>query len=90
MQRRENRNEIVLATKFTSPYKTSWDDYSIHANYAGNSAKSLKVSVNDSLKKLQTDYIDLLYVHWWYLLTSFAIMTFQGLYGFHRRIGTLT
>ena len=23
------------------------------------------VSVNASLKKLQTDYIDLLYVHWW-------------------------
>jgi aryl-alcohol dehydrogenase-like predicted oxidoreductase len=67
MQKRGNRSEIVLATKFTSAYKTSWEDYPIHANYTGNSSKSLRVSVEDSLKKLQTDYIDLLYVHWWYV-----------------------
>lgn len=28
-------------------------------NYQGNGTKSLHVSVNASLKKLQTDYIDL-------------------------------
>ena len=27
--------------------------------------KSLHNSVNASLKKLRTDYIDILYVHWW-------------------------
>ena len=37
----------------------------IHANYAGNSAKSLKISVDASLKKLRTHYIDILYVHYW-------------------------
>ena len=67
MQKRGNRSEIVLATKFTSPYKASWEDYPIHVNFTGNSSKSLHVSVEDSLKKLQTDYIDLLYVHWWYI-----------------------
>ena len=35
------------------------------AMYNGNSTKSMHVSVGDSLKKLRTDYIDLLYVHWW-------------------------
>jgi aryl-alcohol dehydrogenase-like predicted oxidoreductase len=67
MKKRGNRHEIVLATKFTSGYKSSWEDQPIHVNYTGNSAKSLHVSVEDSLKKLQTDYIDLLYVHWWYV-----------------------
>ncbi|RYP58449.1 hypothetical protein DL769_008940 [Monosporascus sp. CRB-8-3] len=34
-------------------------------NFVGNGSKSLHVSVEASLEKLQTDYIDLLYVHWW-------------------------
>jgi hypothetical protein len=34
-------------------------------NYVGNNAKSLYLSVEASLKKLRTSYIDLLYVHWW-------------------------
>ncbi|GIK07176.1 hypothetical protein Aspvir_002832 [Aspergillus viridinutans] len=36
----------------------------------GNSLKSLHISVTHSLRKLQTDYIDLLYVHWWDFTTS--------------------
>jgi aryl-alcohol dehydrogenase-like predicted oxidoreductase len=40
------------------------------ANYAGNSTKSLRVSLEASLKKLQTDYVDVLYVHWWDFTTS--------------------
>jgi len=33
--------------------------------YAGNSVKTMNVSVDASLRKLRTSYIDLLYVHWW-------------------------
>lgn len=33
--------------------------------YTGNNIKSMHVSVDESLKKLRTDYIDLLYLHWW-------------------------
>ena len=33
-------------------------------NFAGNGKKSMHVSVEASLKKLQTSYIDILYVHW--------------------------
>ena len=32
--------------------------------YVGNNTKSLHVSVEASLKKLRTSYIDILYVHW--------------------------
>ncbi|KAL1970354.1 hypothetical protein VTN77DRAFT_5514 [Rasamsonia byssochlamydoides] len=32
--------------------------------------KNMHISVNRSLKKLRTDYIDLLYVHWWDFTTS--------------------
>lgn len=49
----------VIATKYTTCYKSK--DTKILANFTGNSTKSMHVSVNDSLKKLQTDYIDLLY-----------------------------
>lgn len=39
--------------------------YKQKASIVGSSAKSMHVSVKDSLKKLRTDYIDILYVHWW-------------------------
>lgn len=38
--------------------------------YTGNNIKSLHLSVEQSLKRLRTDYIDLLYVHWWDYATS--------------------
>lgn len=58
MKARGNRDEIVLATKYTSPFRT-YTKKGIQANYIGNNAKSLKTSVEASLKNLQTDYIDL-------------------------------
>jgi aryl-alcohol dehydrogenase-like predicted oxidoreductase len=64
MAARENRDQIVLATKYSSPYKLSKQG-KIQSNYGGNGIKSLRISVEASLKKLQTSYIDLLYVHWW-------------------------
>ena len=35
------------------------------AHYTGNSVKAMHVSLEASLKKLRTNYIDLLYIHWW-------------------------
>lgn len=68
MESRQNRDQIVLATKFTSPYPS--EPVTIKSNYVGNSSKSLRVSLEASLKKLQTTYIDLLYIHWWDFTTS--------------------
>ena len=70
MSERKNRDEMVIATKFTTGYRTVGAHEKIKANFQGNHAKSLRVSVEASLKKLQTDYIDLLYVHWWDFTTS--------------------
>ncbi|KAH8648431.1 norsolorinic acid reductase [Xylariales sp. PMI_506] len=70
MQKRGVRDEMVIATKFTTNHHAGRGDTEILANYTGNGSKSLHVSVNASLKKLQTDYIDLLYVHWWDFSTS--------------------
>jgi aryl-alcohol dehydrogenase-like predicted oxidoreductase len=52
------RDAIVVATKFTLP--TSDDP-----NTGGSSRKSLRRSIETSLRRLDTDYIDLLWVHAW-------------------------
>ncbi|KZT60162.1 aryl-alcohol dehydrogenase [Calocera cornea HHB12733] len=70
MKARGNRDQLVLATKFTTCYVRGRKDIKYFANYSGNHTKSLHMSVRDSLKKLQTDYIDLLWVHWWDYTTS--------------------
>lgn len=59
MESRGRRDEIVLATKYTSAWKTYLKDKVLQSNFGGNSAKSMHVSVEASLKKLKTDYIDL-------------------------------
>ena len=38
--------------------------------YTGNNVKSMHLSVEASLKKLRTSYIDIFYVHWWDWVTS--------------------
>ena len=58
MEVRGVRDQIVLATKYTSAYR-SHNRSEIQANFIGNNAKSMKLSVEASLKKLRTDYIDL-------------------------------
>ena len=68
MESRGVRDQMVIATKFTTGFK-SYTLYSdkpeITSNSQGNHAKSLHVSLAASLKKLRTDYVDLLYLHWW-------------------------
>lgn len=65
-----NDADQTPATKYTTQHR-SWElGKGKTVNYGGNSKKSLRLSVEGSLKKLQTDYIDLLYLHWWDWTTS--------------------
>ena len=68
MEQRGLREEIVLATKYTANYRRGKGGQ--HSAFVGNSVKSMHNSVTASLKKLRTDYIDILYVHWWEYTTS--------------------
>lgn len=70
MKKRNNRDQIVLATKYTMAYRILHNKNEHTINSVGNGNKSLHLSFAASLKKLQTDYIDLLYVHWWDHFTS--------------------
>ncbi|KAK9427158.1 Aldo/keto reductase [Lipomyces doorenjongii] len=64
MASRQNRDQIVLATKYTGAYKSHNSDM-IQSNYSGNGTKSMRISLEESLRKLQTTYIDILPVHYW-------------------------
>lgn len=72
MSERNNRNDVFLATKFggriTHPEKLRdekgeimWDK--VPADYEGSSAKVIRTAIEGSLKRLNTDHIDLYYVH---------------------------
>ncbi|KEF61839.1 uncharacterized protein A1O9_03410 [Exophiala aquamarina CBS 119918] len=70
MQLRENRDQIVLATKYSGLYNMQDPKIQIRCNTQGNGSKSLRLSVDSSLLRLKTSYLDLLYVHWWDYTTS--------------------
>ena len=53
------RDSLVLATKYTLPMRPG------AANSGGNHRKAMVRSLEDSLKRLGTDYVDLFYLHAW-------------------------
>ncbi|KAK9249699.1 NADP-dependent oxidoreductase domain-containing protein, partial [Lipomyces tetrasporus] len=65
MSERKNRDQIVIATKFTSEYKGYSLGQGKTPNNCGNHKRSFHMSVRDSLKKF-----DILYLHWWDYTTS--------------------
>ena len=56
---RDNRESLVLATKYTTLRRPG------DPNSGGSSRKSLFTSVEGSLARLGTDYLDLLFLHVW-------------------------
>lgn len=74
MAQRKNRDQIVVATKYTTDYRSHAVGRWKAPNSAGNHKRSMYTSVRDSLQKLQTDWIDILYVHWWDYTTSIEEM----------------
>jgi aryl-alcohol dehydrogenase-like predicted oxidoreductase len=57
---RGQRERFVVATKYTLTKPDSRDP-----NSGGNSRKNMRQSVERSLRRLQTDVIDVLYLHMW-------------------------
>ncbi|MBI4926705.1 MAG: aldo/keto reductase [Anaerolineae bacterium] len=55
-----DRDHFVVATKYSLTNPAATDP-----NSGGNSRKNMRQSVERSLKHLQTDFIDLLYLHAW-------------------------
>jgi aryl-alcohol dehydrogenase-like predicted oxidoreductase len=58
-----HRSEVVLATKYTNTAPSK------NPNAGGNQRKSMMEAVEASLKRLQTDYIDLYWMHVWDQMT---------------------
>ena len=54
-----NRDKVVLATKIAGP-----GDYTAHIRTTGFSKEALNEAIDNSLKRLKTDYIDLYQLHW--------------------------
>lgn len=59
----ERRQQLVLATKYSLMMRKG------DPNACGNQRKNMLQSVDDSLRRLRTDYIDLFYLHVWDNLT---------------------
>ncbi|KAJ5595553.1 aryl-alcohol dehydrogenase AAD14 [Penicillium hispanicum] len=70
MAARKNRDHMVIATKFTTDYRTYELGKGKAPNAAGNHKRNMMISLRDSLRKLQTDWVDILYLHWWDYTTS--------------------
>jgi len=60
---KDHRQSVVLATKYTMSAPGT------DPNAAGNHRKNMMQAVEASLKRLQTDYIDLYWVHLWDQIT---------------------
>lgn len=57
---------IGMPLQYTTNYKRGEpESFGQKVQFTGNNTKSMFMSVEASLKKLRTHYIDILYVHWW-------------------------
>lgn len=68
MEKTDHRHEMVVATKYTLGTKMGQPVQ--QSNFGGTGTKSMHIAIEESLKNLRTDYIDIYYVHAWDLATS--------------------
>ncbi|WNH13743.1 aldo/keto reductase [Thalassobellus suaedae] len=59
LQKTSNRSKVVIASKIAGP-----GDYTAHIRTTGFSKNAINDAVNNELKRLQTDYIDVFQLHW--------------------------
>lgn len=75
MQKAKNRDRLVISTKGTQ------NQFENDPNGGGNGRKHIIKAVEASLKRLDTDYIDLYYLHHWDMFTPVeeVLSTFETL-----------
>lgn len=59
MESRGNRNEMVIATKYTTFHVPKHQNGKVRINYQGNHIKNMKAVVEESLKRLKSSYVDI-------------------------------
>ena len=64
------RAVLTPLQKYTANYVRGNDQFRQKVLYTGNNLKSMYISLEASLKKLRTSYVDIFYVHWWDWATS--------------------
>ncbi|PPQ91279.1 hypothetical protein CVT25_006222 [Psilocybe cyanescens] len=69
-EKRGIRDRLFIATKYAHNVHLMKKTEPHRILHAGGNAKSLHMSIKNSLERLRTDYVDLLYVHWWDYDTS--------------------
>jgi aryl-alcohol dehydrogenase-like predicted oxidoreductase len=75
IRERALRDRVVIGTKFTPSTESA------NPNAHGNGAKNIRSSVELSLRRLETDYIDLYWMHFWDTVTPAEdlVATMNGL-----------
>ena len=63
MRSRGNRDELIIATKYSAGYLKHTSK--LQSKCTGNNAKSMLLSLRDSLAKLRTTCIDIFCIHCW-------------------------
>ncbi|PKC06665.1 aldo/keto reductase [Rhizophagus irregularis] len=59
----DKRSDVVIATKYTCNTTAMQKDIRLNPNFGGNHRKSLVENLDESLKRLNMSYVDILYVH---------------------------
>lgn len=84
MEEAGNRDDLVIATKYSLPMASTSSlevaakpsegffggELKVPGNHVGNNRKNMRRAVEESLKRLRTDYIDVYYVHFYDYLTA--------------------
>ncbi|GBB89422.1 hypothetical protein RclHR1_01610013 [Rhizophagus clarus] len=59
----DKRSDVVIATKYTTNETSMIPNKKLNPNFGGNHRKSLVENLDESLKRLNMSYVDILYVH---------------------------
>tara|TARA_B100000902_G_scaffold215631_1_gene205061 strand:- start:303 stop:1334 length:1032 start_codon:yes stop_codon:yes gene_type:complete len=66
LESRKSRDKIILASKIAGA-----GDYTAHIRKTGFKGNSIETALDESLKRLKTDYLDLYQLHWPERLTNY-------------------